>query len=116
MRYLDAVAELGCCVCGQPAQIHHARAGSMRYVESAGTGLRTGDDCAIPLCLNHHTGSEGIHTIGVQTFEARYGTQADMLTTVAMLLRNTACEQPRRREKASKVLARCRTSVAKCDT
>jgi len=88
----------------------------MRYVESAGTGLRTGDDCAIPLCLHHHTGAEGIHTLGVQTWEARYGTQVSMLTTVAMLLRNTATEQPRRREKASKVLPRCRTSVAKCDT
>lgn len=67
--YLTAVAELGCMVCGGPAQIHHAKGGSMRYVESAGTGLRTGDDCALPLCANHHTGGEGIHTIGVQTWE-----------------------------------------------
>lgn len=104
--YLTAVAELGCMICGQPAQIHHARGGSMRYVESAGVGTRTGDDCAIPLCAHHHTGREGIHTLGVLTWEALHGSQASMLTTVAMLLRNTATEPPRRKIATSKVLPR----------
>lgn len=109
--YLTAVAELGCCICGQPAQIHHAKGGSMRYVESAGVGLRTGDDCAIPLCMRHHTGAEGIHTLGVQTWEARFGNQSDMLMTVGVLLRNTATEMPKRTAIASKVLPRCGQSV-----
>lgn len=106
--YLSAVAALGCIVCCQPAQIHHAKGGSMRYVESAGASQRTGDDCALPLCMRHHTGAEGIHTIGVQTWEARYGNQADMLTVVAVLLRNAEhpIAEPKRTAPPTKILPR----------
>jgi hypothetical protein len=52
--YLDAVAALGCCLCGQPAQIHHVRAGE-------GAGQRASDYRSIPLCQKHHqTGGYGI--------------------------------------------------------
>ena len=80
----------------------------MRYVESAGTGLRTGDDCAIPLCLHHHTGAEGIHTIGVLTWEARYGSQLEMLIAVAIRLEAAPRkpEPPKRRPALSKILPR----------
>ena len=80
----------------------------MRYVESAGTGQRTGDDCAIPLCLNHHTGAEGIHTIGVLTWEARYGSQLEMLIAVAVRLEAAPRKPaaPKRRPALSKILPR----------
>lgn len=106
--YLTAVAELGCMICNGPAQIHHAKGGSMRFVESAGAGLRTGDDCALPLCANHHTGREGIHTIGVQTWEARFGDQAEMLNALALRLRQSgiAIQPPSRVAMPSKIVPR----------
>ena len=45
--YLDAVAALGCCLCQQPATIHHVHAGE-------GMGLRAADYRSIPLCPRHH--------------------------------------------------------------
>lgn len=112
--YLDAVAALGCMVCIQPAQIHHAKGGSMRSRESVGTSQRTSDEVALPLCPNHHTGAEGIHTIGVLTWEARFGTQLEMLIAVAIRLeaapRRPAA--PKRRPVMSKILPRQRPTRA----
>lgn len=106
--YLDAIAALGCMVCRQPAQIHHAKGGSMRSRESAGTGLRTSDESALPLCQHHHTGAEGIHTIGVLTWEARYGSQLEMLIAVAIRLEAAPRKPaaPKRRPVLSKLLPR----------
>jgi len=106
--YLTAVAALGCMVCGQPAQIHHAKGGSMRSRESAGTSQRTSDEVALPLCLNHHTGAEGIHTIGVLTWEVRYGSQLEMLIAVSVRLEAAPRRSapPKRRLIVSKILPR----------
>ena len=46
-RYKDAVAALGCLVCGAPAQLHHPR-------EGVGAGQRESDWCVVPLCKGHH--------------------------------------------------------------
>ena len=43
-QHLSAVAELGCCICGQPAEIHHVR----RY------GEKRKHSQVIPLCPYHH--------------------------------------------------------------
>lgn len=68
------VAGFGCCVCWGSAQIHHPRGGSV--AGEAGAGKKSSESGVIPLCERHHTGEEGIHQIGVKTWEARYGTQA----------------------------------------
>lgn len=72
--YLDAVAALGCCLCGQPAQIHHVRAGE-------GAGQRASDYRAIPLCQKHHqSGGYGIAIhAGKDTWENNYGTEEHYL-------------------------------------
>ena len=45
-----------CYVCGRPyPQIHHIMNGSNK-AKSEEYGL------ILPLCLNHHTGAEGVHT------------------------------------------------------
>ena len=45
-----------CFVCGRPyPQIHHIMNGSNK-AKSEEYGL------ILPLCLNHHTGAEGVHT------------------------------------------------------
>ena len=46
-----------CYLCGAPyPQIHHIFNGSMK-AKSEKYGL------VMPLCMNHHTGAEGVHTI-----------------------------------------------------
>lgn len=77
MNYLARVAALGCCICGQPAQVHHVRGGSVTGIASM--GRKSPDALSIPLCHNHHQGRSGIHTLGVRTFEATFGDQADMV-------------------------------------
>lgn len=104
--YLDAIARMGCMVCQSPAQIHHASGGSLRG--QSGMGLRSADDLALPLCMSHHTGAEGIHTIGVLTWEARFGTQLEMLIAVAVRLEAAPRKPapPKRRPALSKILPR----------
>lgn len=71
--HMAAVAALGCLICQQPAQVHHIRDG-------AGMGQRSGHDETVPLCERHHTGAEGFHTLGPQTFAGRFGmTEREML-------------------------------------
>ena len=49
-EYLDKVAELRCCICNSPAEIHHVR----RY------GEKRKHTKVIPLCPYHHrTGGRG---------------------------------------------------------
>lgn len=40
---------------------------------------RLHDDIQIPLCWNHHTGAEGIHTIGKKTWYSKYLNKEDSL-------------------------------------
>ena len=69
---MSRVAELGCIVCGSPAQIHHWRENNERR----------NDLFIIPLCLFHHTeGTEAIHN-GLHNFEMAYGTQRQLFSKV----------------------------------
>lgn len=70
-RIMQQVAEMGCIVCelmgnrGTPAQIHHVRA---RH----GWG-RSSHKAIIPLCVEHHTGATGVHSMGREQFANTYG-------------------------------------------
>jgi hypothetical protein len=70
----DALSELGCAICGQPPQIHHLIGTKWR-----GIGQKADDRFTIPLCMNHHTGQQGIHKIGMRQWEHNYGTQEYLL-------------------------------------
>ncbi|WP_205923044.1 MULTISPECIES: Ref family recombination enhancement nuclease [Rhizobium] len=91
-QHLSRVAALGCIVvfpdsgerCCSPAEIHHPRDGQ-------GMGQRADHSQAIPLCFNHHSGQSPLpygHAIhkGMKTFEARYGTEAELLARTRELL------------------------------
>lgn len=65
----NTLSQYGCVVCRQPAQIHHI------IGNNKGLALKSDDSQTIPLCANHHTGSQGIHQIGVKTWEQAYGKQ-----------------------------------------
>jgi hypothetical protein len=90
-RHLDRVQSLGCIVCRNeglgesPAIIHHIRTGQ-------GTGQRADDYHTIPLCSPHHQ----FHGVGVsyhdcpKTWEAKYGTETELLVQVLYELGDSA--------------------------
>ena len=80
-QHKDKLARLGCAVCMRihgahepgPVQLHHQRAGMGGWGKGSYLTL-------IPLCLEHHTGSTGVHGLGSKGFPAHHGfTEADLL-------------------------------------
>lgn len=79
--HLSRVADLGCIICHQPAEIHHLRTGM-------GMAQRNSNFNVIPLCpLHHRTGGYGtaFHA-GKKAFEQNFGSELDLLTRVEKLL------------------------------
>ena len=77
--HFSKVSELGCMICGSPAEIHHV-----------GTYMGGGRDNkkVIPLCpIHHRNGGYGvaIHA-GKKEFERLYGSEQDMLDETLMRL------------------------------
>lgn len=72
--YLDAVAALGCCICGSDATIHHDHKGE-------GMGQRAADYRSIPLCPTHHQHGKYGEAIekGAKAWEMNYGPVAHWL-------------------------------------
>ena len=66
---LDKIARLGCILCsevfgieGTPSELHHCRRyGSVRLASPI-----------LPLCPEHHRGNDGLHGLGVKSFERKY--------------------------------------------
>lgn len=87
-EYLSRVANVGCIVCRNngfhdtPAEIHHLRSG-------VGAGQRSNHVRSIPLCPIHHRsgghGEIGYHQLP-KSFEARYGTEEELLEEVLTIL------------------------------
>lgn len=83
-KHLEAVAALPCCVCGaEPVQAHHLK--GLKY--GTGMGLKACDTKTIPLCYAHH---HEFHTLGVKTWEARYGEQGMHLANTLEKLKGSA--------------------------
>jgi hypothetical protein len=78
--HLSRVVELGCVVCGGPAEAHHIRDLSVR----TGMGLKASDYDCIPLCAMHHRlGGYGIaYHAGPEIWEKTFGTQKAFLQLV----------------------------------
>ena len=76
-KHLALVQSLGCLICQQPAICHHIRnRGDGKG--NIGFGQRATHYETIPLCPSHHVGTFSIHNCKEQ-FEARYGTEAELL-------------------------------------
>lgn len=75
-RHLNRIQRLGCIIdgCEAQAEIHHPRF-------AAGMSQRSSHFLAIALCPMHHRlGGLGVALhAGQQTFEAMYGTEAELL-------------------------------------
>ncbi len=79
--HMDAVARLGCLICGATAEVHHITTG-------VGMGQRASHYDTIPLCPRcHRTGAVGvaIHA-GKRTWEQRHGTEMELLERTRTLL------------------------------
>lgn len=72
------MAALRCIICFDPAVAHHKT--------GAGMAKKASDYDTMPLCNDHHTGKNGIHTMGVETWEAKYGTQDDLIKRTKIML------------------------------
>lgn len=83
-EHWNRLAEMGCVVCKQPANIHHCIGGSIAHELGVHRAMsqKNSDWLVIPLCYNHHQGPEGLHAIGVLTWESRYGSQLAFLDQV----------------------------------
>ena len=73
----EALAEYGCVICMRPAEIHHL----IGHPYSS-MGKKANDINTIPLCVDHHRGSQGIHHIGMRVWEDTYGTQKSHLNKI----------------------------------
>ena len=70
-RYHDRVAQLGCLICDDPANVHHIR-------EGQGMSMRANHFLVVPLCKSHHQGSFSIHN-SPREFQNIYGSELDLL-------------------------------------
>ena len=77
-EYLSKLANLGCIICKKmgfqdsPAEIHHINEGRI--------GKRASFRKCLPLCPNHHrNGIESYH-YSPKKFNAKWGSQKDLLT------------------------------------
>lgn len=74
--YWSIVAELGCCVSGGPATIHHIHGREVSALFGMkGWARKSNDWLVIPLAEPYHTGRYGIDRIGVETWERQFGSQ-----------------------------------------
>ena len=64
---MGKVAELGCLICGSPANVHHIRTERIKS-----------DFLTIPLCKEHHQGDFSIHACKEQ-FTNIYGSELHLL-------------------------------------
>ena len=86
-EHMSRVAALGCIVCRNlgyghsPACCHHIR-------HQVGAGRRSSSYETIPLCPTHHTdGPYGVALhAGKRTWEARFGTELELLEQTRELL------------------------------
>lgn len=74
-RHLNKLAEMGCIICGAPANIHHPRF-------CVGMSQRSPHFLGIALCPWHHQQGpygQSIHS-GQAAFEKNFGTEAELLS------------------------------------
>ncbi len=68
--YWQKLRDLGCIICGSPPAIHHC---------GTGMGGRKDHKFILPLCYEHHQGSQGIHTLSRRVWQEKYGTEEELV-------------------------------------
>ena len=77
--------EVGCVVCRmRPASIHHCMGGSIADAGiTKAASKKNSDWLVLPLCYDHHQGRNGLHQIGVRTWEKRFGLQVTFVVELS---------------------------------
>ncbi len=70
MRHIDFVRCCPCWVCGKVSSDRQPTHADHRPTRGSG---QSRDDHTWPLCADHHIGPQGIHSLGEDTFQERYG-------------------------------------------
>ena len=73
-EYKKAI-EFGCVVCRKHYGVYTEPC--IHHLTGAGMGIKS--KSFIPLCFEHHQGSQGVHFLGTFTWEKKYGTQELLL-------------------------------------
>lgn len=76
-EHMAKVRDLGCIICAGIPAIHHCE---------TGRGGRKDHMKVLPLCYAHHQGDEGIHTLGRKKWQAKYGTEQELMAKVAGMI------------------------------
>lgn len=84
-EHLDAVASMGCIICGAPACIHHLRRNPTTGAH-LGMSQRGSNFHVLPLCPGHHTGQNGYHA-SPRAWEELYGSEIDLWKKVEAILK-----------------------------
>lgn len=85
-EHAKRLREMGCVISGWrgAVELHHCMGGSMRqFGQLRGVGMKTSDWLQIPLQQMYHTGDLGIDVMGIETWEAAFGTQLQFLEDVS---------------------------------
>lgn len=96
-RHEKNLRQLRCVVtASHPVTLHHCHGGSMLYLEgdNPGMGEKNNPFFQIPIILEYHTGIRGIDgSLGVDSWEALYDNQVNLLDEVNDLLEYDLWEQ-----------------------
>lgn len=71
-RHLARIAAMPCIVCEKVFHIYEPRVQVHHVRVKTGWG-RDGHMNTIPLCMEHHTGKTGVHSVSREIFEHMYG-------------------------------------------
>lgn len=88
-QHRERVRELGCVICGsdKEVELHHCHGGSVTAAGfRRGLGQKTSEWLIIPLHRDYHTGKYNPEVIGVEQWEAVFGSQMDHLRAVSEAL------------------------------
>ena len=86
---LAAISAMPCIVC-KNIGMNQVFKTDCHHLTGCGMGLKASDLLTIPLCQFHHTRGgkgEAVHS-GVKSFEARFGSQNELLEQVNKILEN----------------------------
>lgn len=77
----DRVAQMCCVICEIEHGAHEGGYVELHHLRKGGWGKQD-YKTLIPLCVNHHRGAQGIHTLGTKAWERKFANQLDLLEKV----------------------------------
>lgn len=71
-RHLARIASMPCIVCEKVFHIYEPRV-QVHHVRARHGWGRSSHKAIIPLCMEHHTGATGVHSMGREQFKEMFG-------------------------------------------